>query len=146
MDELVQAMKKSLADTFAFYLKAQGFHWNVEGPNFPQYHALFDTIYNEVYGSIDQFAEEIRSLDAYAPASFARFSELTSLQDEIQILNAQGMLAKLLADNDVVLASLEQAYELAEVAHNHGLSNFLAERQDAHKKHAWMLKATLKQR
>jgi starvation-inducible DNA-binding protein len=139
-------MKKSLADTFAFYLKAQGFHWNVEGPNFPQYHALFDTIYNEVYGSIDQFAEEIRSLDAYAPASFARFSELTSLQDEIQILNAQGMLAKLLTDNDVVLASLEQAYELAEVAHNHGLSNFLAERQDAHKKHAWMLKATLKQR
>lgn len=146
MDELVQAMKKSLADTFAFYLKAQGFHWNVEGPNFPQYHALFDTIYNEVYGSIDQFAEEIRALDAYAPASFARFSELTSLEDEIQILNAQGMLAKLLADNDVVLASLEQAYELAEVAHNHGLSNFLAERQDAHKKHAWMLKATLKQR
>jgi len=146
MDELVQAMKKSLADTFAFYLKAQGFHWNVEGPNFPQYHALFDTIYNEVYGSIDQFAEEIRSLDAYAPASFARFSELTSLQDEIQILNAQGMLAKLLADNDVVLSSLEQAYELAEVAHNHGLSNFLAERQDAHKKHAWQLKATLKQR
>jgi starvation-inducible DNA-binding protein len=146
MDELVQAMKKSLADTFAFYLKAQGFHWNVEGPNFPQYHALFDTIYNEVYGSIDRFAEEIRSLDAYAPASFARFSELTSLEDEIQILNAQGMLAKLLADNDVVLASLEQAYELAEVAHNHGLSNFLAERQDAHKKHAWQLKATLKQR
>ena len=146
MDELVQAMKKSLADTFAFYLKAQGFHWNVEGPNFPQYHALFDTIYNEVYGSIDRFAEEIRSLDAYAPASFARFSELTSLQDEIQILNAQGMLAKLLADNDVVLSSLEQAYELAEVAHNHGLSNFLAERQDAHKKHAWQLKATLKQR
>ena len=146
MDELVQAMKKSLADTFAFYLKAQGFHWNVEGPNFPQYHALFDTIYNEVYGSIDQFAEEIRALDAYAPASFARFSELTSLQDEIQILNAQGMLAKLLADNDVVLSSLEQAYELAEVAHNHGLSNFLAERQDAHKKHAWQLKATLKQR
>ena len=146
MDELVQAMKKSLADTFAFYLKAQGFHWNVEGPNFPQYHALFDIIYNEVYGSIDQFAEEIRALDAYAPASFARFSELTSLQDEIQILNAQGMLAKLLADNDVVLASLEQAYELAEVAHNHGLSNFLAERQDAHKKHAWQLKATLKQR
>jgi len=146
MDELVQAMKKALADTFAFYLKAQGFHWNVEGPNFPQYHALFDTIYNEVYGSIDRFAEEIRAMDAYAPASFARFSELTSLEDEIQILNAQGMLAKLLADNDVVLASLEQAYELAEVAHNHGLSNFLAERQDAHKKHAWQLKATLKQR
>jgi starvation-inducible DNA-binding protein len=146
MDELVQAMKKALADTFAFYLKAHGFHWNVEGRTFLQDHELFGNIYEEVYGSLDKFAEEIRAMDAYAPASFARFSELTSIEDEIKILNAQGMLEKLLADNSVVQASVEQAYELAEAAHNHGLSNFLAERQDAHAKHAWQLRATLKQR
>jgi starvation-inducible DNA-binding protein len=146
MDELVQAMKKALADTFAFYLKAHGFHWNVEGRTFAQDHAFFGTIYEEVYGSLDQFAEEIRTMDAYAPASFARFSELTTIEDEIKILNAQGMYEKLLADNSIVMASVEQAYELAEAAHNHGLSNFLAERQDAHAKHAWQLRATLKQR
>jgi starvation-inducible DNA-binding protein len=146
MDELVQAMKKALADTFAFYLKAHGFHWNVEGRTFVQDHELFSRIYSEVYGSIDQFAEEIRAMDAYAPASFARFSELTSIEDEIKILNAQGMIEKLLADNSTVMASVEQAYELAEAAHNHGLSNFLAERLDNHAKHAWQLKATLKQR
>jgi starvation-inducible DNA-binding protein len=146
MDELVQAMKKALADTFAFYLKAHGFHWNVEGRMFGQDHALFGSIYEEVYGSIDQFAEEIRAMDAYAPASFVRFSELTSIEDEVKILNAQGMFEKLLADNSVVLASVEQAYALAEAAGNHGLSNFLAERQDAHAKHGWMLRATLKQR
>jgi DNA-binding ferritin-like protein len=56
------------------------------------------------------------------------------------------MYEKLLADNSIVMASVEQAYELAEAAHNHGLSNFLAERQDAHAKHAWQLRATLKQR
>ena len=146
MDELVQAMKKALADTFAFYLKTHGFHWNVEGRSFAQDHALFGTIYEEVYGSLDRFAEEIRTMDAYAPASFARFSELTTIEDEIKILNAQGMYEKLLADNSIVMASVEQAYELAEAAHNHGLSNFLAERQDAHAKHAWQLRATLKQR
>lgn len=146
MDELVQAMKKALADTFAFYLKAHGFHWNVEGRTFAQDHAFFGTIYEEVYGSLDRFAEEIRTMDAYAPASFARFSELTTIEDEIKILNAQGMYEKLLADNSIVMASVEQAYELAEAAHNHGLSNFLAERQDAHAKHAWQLRATLKQR
>ena len=146
MDELVQAMKKALADTFAFYLKAHGFHWNVEGRTFCQDHTFFGTIYEEVYGSLDQFAEEIRTMDAYAPASFARFSELTTIEDEIKILNAQGMYEKLLADNSIVMASVEQAYELAEAAHNHGLSNFLAERQDAHAKHAWQLRATLKQR
>lgn len=146
MDELVQSMKKALADTFAFYLKAHGFHWNVEGRMFTQDHELFGNIYEEVYGSIDQFAEEIRAMDAYAPASFVRFSELTGIEDEIKILNAQGMLEKLLADNSVVMASVEQAYELAEAARLHGLSNFLAERQDAHSKHGWQLRATLKQR
>jgi len=146
MDELVQSMKKALADTFAFYLKAHGFHWNVEGRTFAQDHALFATIYEEVYGSIDQFAEEIRAMDAYAPASFVRFSELTDIEDEVKILNAQGMFEKLLADNSKVLASIEKAYALAEAAGNHGLSNFLAERQDNHAKHGWQLRATLKQR
>ena len=146
MDELVQAMKKALADTFAFYLKAHGFHWNVEGRTFCQDHTFFGTIYEEVYSSLDRFAEEIRTMDAYAPASFARFSELTTIEDEIKILNAQGMYEKLLADNSIVMASVEQAYELAEAAHNHGLSNFLAERQDNHAKHGWQLRATLKQR
>lgn len=146
MDELVQAMKKALADTFAFYLKAHGFHWNVEGRTFAQDHEFFGNIYEEVYGSLDKFAEEIRTMDAYAPASFARFSELTSIEDEIKILTARGMFEKLLADNSVVLASVQQAYALAEAAGNHGLSNFLAERQDAHAKHAWMIRATLKQR
>lgn len=146
MDELVQAMKKALADTFAFYLKAHGFHWNVEGRTFCQDHQLFSNIYSEVYGSIDQFAEEIRAMDAYAPASFVRFSELTSIEDEVKILNAQGMYEKLLADNDIVMSSILQAYDLAEAAGNHGLSNFLAERQDNHAKHGWQLRATLKQR
>ena len=31
----------------------------------------------------------------------------------------------------------------AEAASNHGWSNFLAERQSAHKKHGWLLRATL---
>ena len=49
--QLVDQMKQVLASTFAFYLKAHNFHWNVEGPNFPQYHALFDTLYNELWGA-----------------------------------------------------------------------------------------------
>ena len=40
MDELIEQMKVALASTFAFYLKAHNFHWNVEGPNFPQYHSF----------------------------------------------------------------------------------------------------------
>ena len=146
MDELVQALKKVLANEYAFALKALNFHWNVEGSDFFQYHGLFEKIYDEVYGSIDTLAERIRTMDAYAPASFTRFQQLTDLEDQVEIPTARSMIEKLLADNEVVLRSIEACYELSEAAHNHALSNLMAERQDAHDKHAWMLKATLKQR
>ena len=54
------------------------------------------------------------------------------------------MLEILLRDNDIILQSIKTAYDAAESVGAHGLSNFLAERQDAHMKHSWMLRATLK--
>lgn len=146
MDELVQALKKVLANEYAFALKALNFHWNVEGPDFLQYHDLFGKIYDEVYGSIDTIAERIRTLDAYAPGSFTRFQQLSDLEDQVEIPTARSMMEKLLADNAVVLRSIETCFELAEQSHVHGLSDLMAARQDAHAKHSWMLKATLKQR
>jgi len=144
MDKLVEAMKTLLANTFAFYVKAQGFHWNVEGPNFPQYHQLFGCIYTEVYGSIDKMAEEIRAMDSYVPAGLSKFDQISEISDETKIPSARGMLEKLVTDNELMLRSILTAYELAEANKIHGLSNFLAERQDAHKKHRWQLTATLK--
>lgn len=146
MDELVQALKKVLANEYAFSLKAQNFHWNVEGPDFPQYHSFFGDVYAEVYASIDTIAERIRTLGAYAPGSFSRFSQLTDLEDQIEMPTARSMMEKLLADNAVVLASIVDCYRLAEAAGNYALSNLMAERQDAHAKHAWMLTSILKQR
>ena len=61
MTELKQALKISFASTFSFYLKAANYHWNVEGPNFPQYHELFDKIYNEVYDSINRKSTRLNS-------------------------------------------------------------------------------------
>lgn len=144
MDELKQAMKVAFASEYSFALKAQNFHWNVEGPLFPQLHALFDTIYSEVYDSIDGFAENIRKLGSYTPASFERFSMLTQVEDELNMLEDRAMIAELLQDSDKMVKLLKMVYELAEQAGENGLSNFLAERMDAHRKHSWMLRATSK--
>ena len=144
MDELKQAMKQAFANSFAFYLKAQFFHWNVEGILFPQLHTFFGGIYEEVYGSIDPFAENIRKLGSYAPGSFSRLSQLAAINDEERIPPAKDMLEILLQDNDVILESIKAAYDAAESVGAVGLSDFLAGRQDAHMKHGWMLRATLK--
>jgi starvation-inducible DNA-binding protein len=144
MDELKQAMKQAFANSFAFYLKAQFFHWNVEGILFPQLHTFFGDIYEEVYSSIDPFAENIRKLGSYAPGSFSRLSQLAAINDEERIPPAKDMLEILLQDNDVILESIKAAYDAAESVGAVGLSDFLAGRQDAHMKHGWMLRATLK--
>ena len=144
METLVEIMRKVLADTFAMYLKAHNYHWNVEGPNFPQYHDFFGKLYEELHGAVDPIAEEIRSLDAYAPGSFTRFLELTEIQDETNVPMAREMAAKLLADNQIVLNTLNMAFKLANEFDKQGLADFVAGRIDVHNKNAWMLRSILK--
>jgi starvation-inducible DNA-binding protein len=144
MESLNKSLLAAFASTFSFYLKAQNFHWNVEGSDFLQYHELFGKIYSEVYGSIDDFAEKIRALDIYAPASFSKLASLSELADEAAILTKDQMVAELLTDNTKMLVIIKNAYDQAEEAGEHGFSNFLAERLDAHRKHGWMLKASTK--
>lgn len=144
MDELIKALKIAFATEFSFYLKAHYFHWNVEGPNFKEYHDLFGGIYEEVYSNIDDFAENIRKLNAYTPGSYTRLSMLTQINDEMEIPAAEQMIAELLSDSEKAVKIFKMVYDIAEENGEHGLSNFLAERMDAHKKHSWMLRATLK--
>lgn len=144
MDKFVNQIKIAFASQYAFAIKAQNFHWNVEGSDFYQYHNLFETIYNEVYGSIDMFAENIRKIKAYTPASLSRFSTLTEISDEVEVLDPQAMVQELLRDAEKMQEIMKVLFVEAENRGEHGLSNFLADRQDAFAKHAWFLRATAK--
>jgi starvation-inducible DNA-binding protein len=143
-DKYHLSLKTAFASEYAFALKAQNFHWNCEGPLFYQHHLLFERIYDEVYGSIDTFAEQLRALQVYAPASYSKFSMLTKVEDENAVPDWHGMLAELLADSDRMAEIFKITFAMAEQNGDHGLSNFLAERQDQHKKHSWMLRSSLK--
>jgi starvation-inducible DNA-binding protein len=134
----------AFASEYAYMIKAQFYHWNVEGSNFPQYHKFLGKIYEEVQDNIDTFAENIRKLGTYTPASFERFSMLSRIDDETQIVPAEQMLAELLADSEKMCEMFKVVFMLSEQAREYGLSDFIAGRQDAHRKHAWMLKSTLK--
>jgi len=141
---LIDALKKVLAENFALYLKTQYYHWNVEGSDFYQLHEFFGDMYEEIYSSIDKFAEEIRALNAYAPGSLERFSSLSSIEGEERILESQKMLSQLLNDNTTYINTLTEAFKLAEQEKEIGLSNFIQDRIDQHKKHIWMLRSFLK--
>ena len=142
--DAIDATKIVLADSYKFTLLAQNYHWNVEGPFFSQLHELFGNIYEEVQNSIDRTAEHLRAMKSYTPASFKRFSELSSMPDEVGQIDAKEMLQRLLDANDIMLTSIIVCFEAANAENNQGLANFMAERQEAHKKHGWMLRSTLR--
>lgn len=139
--DLVQSFKVALADTFAFYLKAHNFHWNVEGRSFGEYHQFFSDLYTEVHGAVDLIAEHIRTFDAYAPGSFSRFSELSNISDENNVIPCEKMMQILEQDNKTLILTLTKAYKAAEAAGKLGAANFIQDRIDVHEKHGWMLRS-----
>jgi starvation-inducible DNA-binding protein len=144
-DELVEALKKAQATTFSLYLKAHNFHWNVEGPDFAQYHDFLGDFYAEVFGAVDTIAELIRTLQAYAPGSLTRFKELSTIEDELSVPKGLVMMARLNGDNQRLLVVLNEAYRIAESQSKFGISNAIQDRITAHEKHGWMLRSFTKE-
>jgi starvation-inducible DNA-binding protein len=83
-------------------------------------------------------------MGTYAPASLQRFSMLTQVDDETEILDSKQMVIELLNDNEKMVKLLKMVFELSEQNRESGFSDFIAGRIDAHQKHGWMLRATLK--
>jgi starvation-inducible DNA-binding protein len=139
-------LKILLATEYAFVIKAQLFHWNVEGPDFAQLHDFFGKIYEEVYdNAIDRTAELIRTLDDYTPGSFERFQELSTITGQTKIPRARLMIEELLANNGQMMELLNRCFMSAESENQQGIADFVAERIDAHGKHGWMLRSFLKE-
>ena len=140
---LVLSMKKVLGTMFMFYFKAHSFHWNVEGANFPQYHSFFNTLYNQLHDSIDPIAEHIRILGEYAPSSVSELALYSAItENRTPTMPAAVMFQVLLSDNKTILNVLTVAYNQAEIAKECGLSNFLQDKIDSHKKIEWMITST----
>jgi starvation-inducible DNA-binding protein len=144
MKELIDSLKVFLADAVTMKFTAHGYHWNVEGPDFSQYHELFANIYEDVDGSIDPIAEDLRKLDEYAPFTLTDFIELRSVTSEEVTASPKDMAKALLKMNTEILKTIDKVFKLASKANEQGIANFLAERNDMHKKWHWQLSASVK--
>lgn len=144
MKKLINSLKTLLSDVVTMYFAAQGYHWNVEGEDFSQYHDLFATIYEDVYSSIDPIAENLRKLDEYAPFSLKTFLDLRTIETKEVKPEPKAMAKALLTLNDGVIVTLNKAFKDATSADEQGIADFIAGRIDQHKKWGWQLRASTK--
>jgi starvation-inducible DNA-binding protein len=141
MEQLIEQMKVILGTNFALYFKAHTFHWNVEGPDFAQYHGFLGDFYEAVFDQTDSIAEHIRALNSYAPTTLGRMSELSKITFNVAIPAPIVMMSELAADNDKFIMELRTGIAVADAADEPAVGNFLQDILDAHQKHGWMLKS-----
>lgn len=140
--QLVDALKEVLSDTVVLYFKALGYHWNVKGADFSQYHSLFEEIYEDLGGAIDPTAENILVLGANAPYSLMDYHMMSSVKDSVVGNDPMSMARDLLLGHEQILMCLNRALGVATMADEQGLINFLAGRIEKTQKWIWQLKSS----
>lgn len=146
LSAVAHELSKILADEFVLYAKTRNAHWNVEGPNFNTMHKFFENQYEQLDKTMDDVAERIRFLGHYAPASLAKFLELTHLSEMGREKNdSDGFIKQLLEDHERIIKSLrEKINQFGSKWHDIGSSDFVTNLMETHERMAWMLRAHIK--
>ncbi len=142
-EEIAQGLSRVLADSYTLYLKTHNFHWNVTGPLFSTLHLMFEGQYQELALAVDEIAERIRALGFPAPATYGKFSSLTSIQENEGIPEAEEMIRLLVQGQETVVRTSREMLPLLEKANDQPTLDLLTKRMQIHEKNAWMLRSML---
>ncbi len=142
-EAVVKALSGLLASSYTLYLKTHNYHWNVTGPMFTTLHTLFETQYTELATAVDEVAERIRAIGAFAPGSYSAFAKLSAVKEETGRPEAKEMIRLLTSDQETVAASARRVIEAAEAAGDQASVDLATRRLDIHEKNAWMLRSHL---
>lgn len=143
-EELVTALKQTLAEAYVLYHTIHGFHWNLKGSDFYEYHKFFDELVDDIYEHIDPIAENIVKLGSDAPFVMSELVKLSRIS-EVGLFSRDPLeLAKKFKEiNQEYLINLKSTFIIADKGNEQGIANFIAERIDQHQKWDWFLKASL---
>lgn len=141
---LTQSLNQVLADSYALLSLTHLAHWNVEGPGFFALHTAFQTQYEELFTAIDEIAERIRALDAYAIGGLATLARAAQMKEFASPLVQEDYVRALIAANEKLVADAAHARDVAGQASDAESQDLMIGRITLHQKTIWMLKSFLK--
>lgn len=142
MSQLAQEMKVLWATNFAGYLKSHGYHMNVTGSDFYQYHKLLQKVYEQLQDSIDDLGEGLRTLREVVPANLNRIAELSRLKEETVVPGPDTMVQVLYDDLHTIIDQANLVFDLCQTEKQYGLQNIIADYLQQVHKLDWMLDST----
>jgi starvation-inducible DNA-binding protein len=142
--QLSESLNQVLADSYALMALTHLAHWNVEGQGFFALHTAFQTQYEELFTAIDEIAERIRALRAYAKGGLHTFAQLARMKEFTSPQSQEGYVRALIAANEKLVADAAQARDLAGAANDAESQDLMIQRITLHQKNVWMLRSYLK--
>lgn len=137
------ALGTLLADSYTVYHDAHGYHWNVKGQDFSQYHGLFAEVYEDIYGSIDDIAENMLKIQADAPFHMSELVSMRTIAEGAPANDPQAMATDLLREIDGLISTLKRTFDVATSENEQGVADFIAGRIDITQKWAWQLRSSV---
>lgn len=141
---VVNALRQVVADTYALLGQLHLCHWNVEGPNFFALHNAFEEQYNELFTAVDEIAERIRALGAYAPGGLGNLAKMAGMQEIEENAKASAMVEHLARAHNKLINDAILARDVAAEKGDKETEDLMISRIESHQKSLWMLESYLK--
>jgi len=141
---LAASLNQVLADSYALMSLTHLAHWNVEGPGFFALHTAFQTQYEELFVAIDEIAERLRALDAYAIGGLGALAQAAQMKEFVSPLSQEDYVSALIAANEKLVQDAACARDLAGEANDPESQDLMIGRITLHQKTIWMLRSFLK--
>lgn len=141
--EMLQAIQANIA---VLLFQTLNYHWNIVGPEFHDYHILFDKQYKQLFEDMDLVAERIRALEGCALGSMQAMIKGAQIkEDEGKVPAPKQMVTHLLQQYEYHIEQIREGISYMEDKDldDHGTRKMLEDLIAEHEKTAWMLRSLL---
>ncbi|MGF1530110.1 MAG: Dps family protein [Puniceicoccaceae bacterium] len=141
--KVIPALRQVVADSYALLGQTHLCHWNVRGPSFFALHNAFEEQYTELFQAVDEIAERIRALGAFAPGGLGTLSQMAGFPEIPEDSTAEVMVTKLLESHQKTIEAIGEAREAAADSGDKETEDLMIARIQVHEKTSWMLRSYL---
>lgn len=140
VNEISEALRKLLADSFSLYVKTKNFHWHMTGRHFRDYHLLLDEHAEQIFAITDDIAERARKIGGSTLRSIGDIARNQRLKDNDDIeIPAREMLSELREDNRRFTTFLREAHEVCDRHNDVATTSLIEVWIDQAERRTWFL-------
>ena len=132
------------ADSYALMALTHLAHWNVEGADFFALHQAFQSQYENLFEAVDEVAERVRALDAYAIGGLGVLARTANMEEFKSPMPQKHYVAALIVAHEKVTDDAFRTRDAAGEASDLETQDLMIKRLQWHEKTLWMLKSYLK--